>query len=129
MCMKSGSPDHSYSYSLYRDTLRHSSICIFEQFSTRSSICNSNKNKNKMKNLWFSSKCNVRESNPGLPRGRREFYHWTNVAYWDVPINLYIFYLNLIDQNAQTIFVNNLFKFIFCQMFTLDGGRWSVNWQ
>ena len=24
--------------------------------------------------------CNVRESNPGLPRGRREFYHWTNVA-------------------------------------------------
>lgn len=25
--------------------------------------------------------CNVRESNPGLPRGRREFYHWTNVAW------------------------------------------------
>ena len=27
--------------------------------------------------------CNVRESNPGLPRGRREFYHWTNVA-WEL---------------------------------------------
>ena len=24
--------------------------------------------------------CNVRESNPGRPRGRRAFYHWTNVA-------------------------------------------------
>ena len=28
-----------------------------------------------------SKVCNVRESNPGLPRGRREFYHWTNVAW------------------------------------------------
>ena len=26
--------------------------------------------------------CNVRESNPGLPRGRREFYHWTTDAAW-----------------------------------------------
>ena len=24
--------------------------------------------------------CIVGESNPGLPRGRREFYHWTNNA-------------------------------------------------
>ena len=25
--------------------------------------------------------CMDRESNPGLPRGRREFYHWTIHAY------------------------------------------------
>ena len=30
--------------------------------------------------------CNVRESNPGLPRGRREFYHWTNVACCQYPL-------------------------------------------
>ena len=37
-------------------------------------------NKNGPDILWKSKVCNVRESNPGLPRGRREFYHWTNVA-------------------------------------------------
>ena len=26
--------------------------------------------------------CTGRESNPGLPRGRREFYHWTTSATW-----------------------------------------------
>ena len=32
---------------------------------------------------WFILKCNciVRESNPGRPRGRRAFYHWTNDAW------------------------------------------------
>ena len=34
---------------------------------------------NEIKNYY----CNVRESNPGRPRGRRAFYHWTNVAYRD----------------------------------------------
>ena len=35
--------------------------------------------------------CNVRESNPGLPRGRREFYHWTNVAWQpELKTNSYI---------------------------------------
>ena len=31
--------------------------------------------------IWKS--CIVGESNPGLPRGRREFYHWTNNA-WEL---------------------------------------------
>ena len=34
-----------------------------------------------VKNAKKMSVCNVRESNPGRPRGRRAFYHWTNVAY------------------------------------------------
>ena len=29
----------------------------------------------------FSTPCTGRESNPGLPRGRREFYHWTTSAF------------------------------------------------
>ena len=28
----------------------------------------------------YKTECIVGESNPGLPRGRREFYHWTNNA-------------------------------------------------
>ena len=31
-----------------------------------------------LQSIWKS--CIVGESNPGLPRGRREFYHWTNNA-------------------------------------------------
>ena len=33
--------------------------------------------------FWFITKsiCIVRESNPGRPRGRRAFYHWTNDAF------------------------------------------------
>ena len=30
---------------------------------------------------WQAKGCIVRESNPGRPRGRRAFYHWTNDAY------------------------------------------------
>ena len=29
---------------------------------------------------YIKKKCTGRESNPGLPRGRREFYHWTTSA-------------------------------------------------
>ena len=36
---------------------------------------------NNLQMLKKGKTCNVRESNPGLPRGRREFYHWTNVAW------------------------------------------------
>ena len=28
--------------------------------------------------------CIVRESNPGRPRGRRAFYHWTNDAHMGI---------------------------------------------
>ncbi len=30
-------------------------------------------------------KCTSRESNPGRPRGRRAFYHWTTSAHIDMP--------------------------------------------
>ena len=32
-------------------------------------------------NIRLSKMCTDRESNPGLPRGRREFYHWTIRAF------------------------------------------------
>ena len=32
------------------------------------------------RNYMFKTSCIGRESNPGLPRGRREFYHWTTNA-------------------------------------------------
>jgi hypothetical protein len=37
------------------------------------------------RNYMFKTSCIGRESNPGLPRGRREFYHWTTNAleYWE----------------------------------------------
>ena len=38
--------------------------------------------KDELDRLSGKKNCNVRESNPGLPRGRREFYHWTNVAWF-----------------------------------------------
>ena len=35
--------------------------------------------------FWLTPKfCTGRESNPGLPRGRREFYHWTTSASRDM---------------------------------------------
>ena len=40
-----------------------------------------------VKNAKKMSVCNVRESNPGRPRGRRAFYHWTNDAYMTVGRN------------------------------------------
>ena len=38
--------------------------------------------KQKTRTSWWVCKidCIVRESNPGRPRGRRAFYHWTNDA-------------------------------------------------
>ena len=44
---------------------------------------------NNLQMLKKGKTCNVRESNPGLPRGRREFYHWTNVA-WDAGLTVLI---------------------------------------
>ena len=41
-------------------------------------ICRLNTRECKEKKIKLS--CTGRESNPGLPRGRREFYHWTTSA-------------------------------------------------
>ena len=41
--------------------------------------------------FWLTPKfCTGRESNPGLPRGRREFYHWTTSASRDIKIFIYL---------------------------------------
>ena len=37
-------------------------------------------------NCWKNKICIGRESNPGLPRGRREFYHWTTNAIYNMPV-------------------------------------------
>ena len=44
---------------------------------------------------WTIIACNVRESNPGLPRGRREFYHWTNVAWHSQFLRWYLYFIYL----------------------------------
>ena len=53
-----------------------SSISVSRTKDILSFLYQENANKKVMK-----KSCTGRESNPGLPRGRREFYHWTTSAY------------------------------------------------
>ena len=48
-----------------------------------------------MLNEWYQNDCIGRESNPGLPRGRREFYHWTTDAYKPPVSHPILFLMNI----------------------------------
>ena len=67
------------------------------------------KGKKKEKNGLTKEKndvrCTGRESNPGLPRGRREFYHWTTSAHLRKPMKI----VNFKHKKIQT-----RLKYFFC---------------
>lgn len=56
--------------------------------------------------------CTDRESNPGLPRGRREFYHWTISALLKYNADLYILIGTLVHRHCIRSYER--------------GGLWSV---
>ena len=81
----------------------------------------------KISKVQIFKTCNVRESNPGLPRGRREFYHWTNVAWrLELKTNWYIELDWLKSLHRWTIQIDslNLSKLIFIWLCT---SRFSSN--
>ena len=71
-----------------------------------------------VKNVCFFYKmeikktCIVRESNPGRPRGRRAFYHWTNdvsMSFCNIHIGILVVF-RLYVRNRQIRMVNSISK-------------------
>ncbi len=81
-----------------------------------------------LKNIYCLQKvlCIVRESNPGRPRGRRAFYHWTNDALllWFVSIKYRFNFFSM----YQHFFLKKLSEAVLNGLGRKRGKAKSLNW-
>ncbi len=75
------------------------------------SVCKRFSDLNKFKNHI----CIVRESNPGRPRGRRAFYHWTNDA--DMFVFVWTMTLSIYTEQPRARLLQNSFFPVACPCF------------